>query len=259
VADVRLFPRLATVHARRLLTNPGISTGVDPDALRSAAEPFVTWAASGGRRSTSSELDRFRDNIRAVAAACGWPGPAGQVSRASFDAGMGAFLLESGYLPVAEALRDDVWSWIAIALVPDVCLWRFEGGAPERFLGGRRNTLQRLWSRARVFDRGAGEEDRWALLDRLTEDAMVQITERPSIGADPRLAAAIGEAWVRTAAEVGASAMEALTREAVRNLRITNEVLCFGALADEDLAAAVGEHFNRAVAATVSHTGQVSG
>jgi hypothetical protein len=247
MSDVRLLPRLPAVNGRRLLANPGVSAGVDPEMLRSAAEPFVSWAASGGHRATRGELDSLRDQICSVAAECGWPASSGQAARARFDARLGAALVESIRLPVAEALRDDVWSWVAIALVPDVSLWRFDAAAPERFLGGRRNTLQRLWLRARVFDRGVEADDRWGLLELLTEDAMVQITERPSIGADPRVATAIAEAWVRTALEVASGAMEDLTRHAVRNIRIANEVLCFAALDDEGLEAAVGEHFVRAV------------
>lgn len=259
MSEVRLLPRLTAVHGRRLLANPGVSAGVDPEMLRSAAEPFVSWAASGGHRASPAELDALRDQIRNVAADCGWPASSGQAARARFDAQLGAALMGSVHLPVAEALRDDVWTWIATVLVPDVCLWRFETAAPERFLGGRRNTLQRLWLRARVFDRGSEAEDRWALLELLTEDAMVQVTERPSIGADPRVATAIGEAWVRTAEEVGTGVMEGLTRQAVRNIRIANEVLCFGALCDEDLASAVDEHFVRAVRMMPSHLQQPGG
>ena len=49
--------------------------------------------------------------------------------------------------------------------------------------------------RARALDRGEQHPRRWQLLEELTEDALVQITERPSIGADPVLARAIAEAW----------------------------------------------------------------
>lgn len=103
--------------------------------------------------------------------------------------------------------------------------------------------FQRLWLRARAFDRGEGAHDRWGLVRELTEDAMVQIVERPSIAADRRLASAIAEAWVATLPEAGTGRMEAATRRAVRQLRISNEIICLGALEQAQLDAITREAF----------------
>jgi hypothetical protein len=238
------FPRLPLTAARQVLVRPGIRKRMDVQKLRDAAEPSVVWGSTGAGRVAPDVLAKIDASIRDLARGCGFPKEGGAGARATFDAQVSAWFAATTVIPVSEALRDDVWSWLSIALLPDVCRWRFEGAAVERFLGGRRNTLQRLWTRGRAFDRGAGVEERWKLLEALSEDAMVQITERPSIGADPRLARAIAEAWLAT--DDGSLTREELMRKAVRTVRIANEVLCFAALEDDAMNAAVREHFTRA-------------
>lgn len=67
----------------------------------------------------------------------------------------------------------------------------------------------------------------------------VQITERPSIGADARLARAIVEVWLQISREVGINRMEVLMRKAVRNIRIINVTRNLAALDDIELNAAL--------------------
>jgi hypothetical protein len=147
-----------------------------------------------------------------------------------------------------EALRDDVWSFIACCIAPDVVVWRFEDAHPNRFQGGLRNTFQRLWLRAKALDRGKQAQDRWHLVRTLSEDAAVQIVERPSIGADPTIARAIAEAWVVTAARIGANRMEPVTRAAVRRIRFASEITCFAALQEEEILARFRQCFDDAAA-----------
>jgi hypothetical protein len=129
-----------------------------------------------------------------------------------------------------------VWAFFATALAPDVTVWRFGGRSAERFHGGVRNVFQRLWMRANALDGGpqAGDE-RWSLLEPLTEDALVQITERPAIGADHLLSRCIARAWAAKAARDGKGGMEASMREAIIRVRIRNEVQMLSALAENDL------------------------
>jgi hypothetical protein len=246
MTDVRLFPRLTPSRARGLVSLLKIPGNVRIDQLAQQADPFVTWPGSGGRRVRPDELQLIRESLLQIARDSNFPRRATQAQKASFDAQSSAWLIESGLLPVGEALRDDVWTYICTCTVPDLCLWRFDSATPERFIGGIRNTLQRLWIRGRAFDRGATSTQRWELLWALTEDAMVQITERPSLGASSRVALAIAEAWYATAARVGAAKMEDLTRTAVRNIRIANEVLYLSALPDDALRSAILGHFTAA-------------
>jgi hypothetical protein len=70
-------------------------------------------------------------------------------------------------------------------VIPDAVVWRFGWGdepvSQSRFLGGIRNTLQRLWWRVRTLRDPEADDELW-LLDTenrgLTEDNLVAITER---------------------------------------------------------------------------------
>ncbi|MNJ48812.1 hypothetical protein D3C77_440180 [compost metagenome] len=148
---------------------------------------------------------------------------------------MAAWFADYEPLKSGESLRDDVWSFIGVVLAPDVVDWRF-GAARDRYLGGVRNTFQRLWLRARAFDRGREDNDRWRLLEELTEDALVQITERPSLGNDVVISCAIAEAWVRAAQRYGRGAMQSLMRDAAIKIRILSFVRDLSSISSTELA-----------------------
>lgn len=239
--ETRLFPRLTTAAARRLLADAA-ALASEPGRARRDGEAGATWAASGGRRATAEELTEIRTAIVELAEAYGFPDGGDRVSRAAFDARCTAWWGEADALPLGEALRDDVWTWLAVALLPDVVRWRFQGLSSERFLGGVRNTFQRQWMRGRAFDRGEGAEARWRLVELLPEDALVQVMERPSVGSQPELARAIGEIWLRRSEAAGPPS-EDLTRAAVRDLRILNETQLLAGLPPIDLQSVVEATF----------------
>ena len=233
---VILLPRLPGPAAeglidRFLADGPNDWTGFDPDDMPEA----VRFAATGGSRATRRDLVELRSAVLETARANGFGTDSSRLSHASFDAELGPLLAEMPLLASGEALRDDFWAFAGIALAPDVVHWRF-GQARERYSGGVRNTFQRLWLRARALDRGKQHPKRWQLLEELTEDALVQITERPSIGADTVLAGAVAEAWVRAGIHHGRSAMEPIMRRAALRVRIWNEIRSLADLPAETLA-----------------------
>lgn len=244
-----LFPRLNGIGVQELFPAAASVDSSNLDLHVESAPVFISWGATGGRRITAKELMAFRTAILKLAETLGFPKRSSQLQRAEFDAACSALLAERGVLPVGEALRDDVWAYLATVLLPDVNLWRFPDPPIERYLGGVRNTFQRLWLRARAFDRGAGHARRWELLSELSEDAMVQVTERPSIASDSQLSLAIAECWLKTAGRIGKTRMEAVTREAVRKLRITNEVLYLAALDSNSIESSTLDYFDKAAAA----------
>ena len=192
------------------------------------------YAATGGTPVTPVELVSFRSEIVAVARKHGFGVDNGRSSLSSFDAEAAALLAQHQLFSGGEALRDDAWGFVAAVVAPDVVFWRF-GSAIERYTGGIRNTFQRLWMRGRGLDRGNGNSQRWALLHELTEDALVQISERPSIGSDHDLSVAIAEAWLRASLVHGKSAMEDIMRRAILRIRIQNEIRSLADLPENDL------------------------
>jgi hypothetical protein len=95
----------------------------------------------------------LRNGLVEIAKGQGFPQETGRKQLSEFDAQASAWLSGNTTLSSGEALRDDVWAFIATALVPDVTYWRF-GTSRSRYHGGVRNTFQRLWMRGRVLDRG---------------------------------------------------------------------------------------------------------
>lgn len=231
---VILLPRLPDPAAEdlleRFLERPSQWTGFDPADLPEA----VRFAATGGSRAGRKELLALREVVEEAARANGFGADGGGATYARFDAELGASFAEMPLLASGEALRDDFWTFIGVTLAPDVVHWRFRA-ARDRYLGGVRNTFQRLWLRARALDRGEQHPERWQLLVELTEDALVQITERPSVGADPGLAGAIAEGWLRAAKHHGKGKMEAIMRRAVLRARIWNEIRSLADLRAEAL------------------------
>ena len=177
-----LLPRLPAPAADRLLDQildggefrwPGLVVESLPDCVR--------YAATGGSTIAAARLGQLRAGLLEVASRHGFPGTGNRDALARFDAALAGWMASVEELGTGEALRDDVWAFFGVVLAPDVVNWRF-GGARERYLGGVRNTFQRVWMRAVALDRGQTHPERWDLLEQLTEDALVQITERPAIG-----------------------------------------------------------------------------
>ena len=249
---ITLLPRLPAPAADRLLDHmldreefswPGFVPDSLPDCVR--------FAPTGGATITAARLREVRQSLVEVAGRHGFPRQATREGSASFDAELAGWMASLAELGTGEALRDDVWAFVAVVLAPDVVNWRF-GKARERYLGGIRNTFQRIWMRASVLDRGTGHPDRWGLLEQLTEDALVQITERPSIGADPVLARALAETWVRAAARHGRNRMEPVMRLATLRLRIRNEIQALPLVPRDELPAILDEFFDKAAASSTA-------
>lgn len=241
-----LLPRLPGPSAEGMLDRmfadddlqwPGFDPHTLPDEVR--------YASTGGSRVDPQQLDDMRKGLLKVAEEHGFGTHEASATQARFDAALAAWLVQQPLLGTGDALRDDVWSFLSIVLAPDVVHWRF-GASRSRYLGGIRNAFQRLWMRAKVLDRGEDADDRWGLLDRLTEDALVQITERPSIGADAILSRELAEGWVRAAARLGRRKMEDVMRLAILRLRIRNEIRSLSLLPEAELAPLIDEFFDSA-------------
>lgn len=240
---IRLLPRMSALEAeqevQRFLANePGMSYTFNPHDL----PENVRFAATGGTPVSGTDLAALRDGLLVIARKNGFGASATRENFAAFDADGAAWLAQSTLLDSGEALRDETWNFVGAVLGPDIVFWRF-GDAMARYIGGPRNAFQRLWTRGRALDRGEGSSDRWHLLEMLSEDALVQITERPSIGGDPVLANAIAEAWVRAARHHGRSAMEDIMRRAILRIRIRNEIEFLSLLEKASLEACLDEVF----------------
>lgn len=244
-----LFPRINKMAVEQILDLMEANTSHAEIQANFVRLPnSATFAAVGGSKASSEHHLKIRGAVVEVARRHGFPKAGKSADRAAFDAEAAVALAGIEELHSGEALRDDVWAFLTSLVLHDVARWRF-GLSRERFHGGVRNTFQRLWMRAEALDRGEGHADRWGLLKELTEDALVQIIERPSIGSRPILARAIGEGWVRASRQYGRGMMEPVMRRVAMSVRLKNEVIAMSALEGSALKEAMDLEFQRAAAA----------
>lgn len=240
-----LLPRLSPAENGPLLAlaESGKLTPASAKAHTFDESRSIRWAATGGQQSPAA-FWKIAEELRSVAKGCGFPDLQSEVARRKFDFEATVALARMPELQSGEALRNDVWACLSLVGAPDVALWRFPSGGADRLGGGVRNVFQRLWTRGVSLDRGEAAEDRWELVKKLSEDAMVQIFERPSIARDRRLARALAEAWVRAARSEVDSSMEDVMRKAVRRLRVRNVIQGLSLLDDVELASILDEFFS---------------
>lgn len=246
--NVLLLPRLTAVGMEHILSsvNGDDLTPSRAKSILAEGAAMMCFAASGGHRSDQL-IEEISEHVRQLASQAGFPENSSQVAKAKFDRDAAIYLGVHPGLLSGESLRNDVWSYLTTVETPDIVAWRFAKQDPERFAGGVRNTLQRLWMRGSVLDRGENSDDRWGLVKSLTEDAHVAIFERPSIGGNPPLAKALAEGWARTAARIPRGQMEAAMRRATKLLRLRNEIFDLSALNENELDAAIDSCFEAAL------------
>lgn len=191
-----LYPRLT---AGSFLSRLAEVSSAEVSALaRAVAAPLEgigeTFGMVGGRRIQRNELVELQRQLRGLAKDHGYPGKGGRRDASNeFDRAAAMLLHESMRINAHEASQHGVWQYLCTSVVPDVVRWRFPGQQEdvtneERFRGGRRNCLGRLWWRAYVMkDPQQRGEAAYMRLSQLGEDEFVQLMERPSLFGDRRL------------------------------------------------------------------------
>lgn len=253
MSAVHLLPRLPQYAVDGILTALPTSPRNPETRLLEYHANLISYAATGGSRDErlARELGAM---LREIAEECGYPDCRNQSTRARFDELAAVALALHPALSSGEALRDDIWCCLATLIAPDVVVWRFDNKPTHRFAGGVRNAFQRLWVRGVTLDRGENHPDRWGLIAGLTEDAMVQIFERPSIAANAQLAIAVAEVWMGTANIVGSSQMENIMRHATKLVRLRLEISDFSVFDAAELQAQILSLFHLARERVSAHT-----
>jgi len=230
-----LLPRLPRLAAEQLLEAVLDSSNEDWSSYNFNELPDgVQFAPTGGTPISRKDLQALRDSVLDIARRCGYGTVESSTARRLFDIEASKYLADEPLFRSHEALRDDTWSFIGTALLPDVAKWRF-GDTKDRYLGGPRNTFQRLWIRGTALDRGAKNDERWLLVSELPEDALVQLTERPSLCAERRVALAIGELFLELKQQLPHGEVEKAIRTAAVRILATKETIDLGSLGDNDL------------------------
>jgi hypothetical protein len=185
-----IYPRLPRATARNLVDE---RAGWPLDKLRQESQTSHPLAAPAraGTVVTEEMLARVRENVRSALERAdprfGCPLLTGRV--AEFDRTVGFELYTHMQILPADAASEGVWSFMTLILLPEIGPWRFPEAGAKRYFGVHRNVLRRTWWRAHLLGPDLG--GRRNASPHLGEDELVQIFERPTLAANPRLTRAI--------------------------------------------------------------------
>lgn len=232
---VALFPRFTKAAAEMRFEEIKGSTIEELGVADTSVSDNAFFAQTGGHRISAEQLKTFRTSVLEIARGFGWPDQGDEKSKASFDAHCALWLLDASPICSGEAFRDSVWAYLTINLLPDVAAWRFPARNMRRFIGGVRNTFQRLWLRAFLLQE-IGDRD--ALLDhlmKLQEDTFLQLIERPGASANPHVSSRIAAAWVMASRLENSKPMEKVHRLVMKEITQTGAVINLDSLESSQL------------------------
>jgi len=249
-----LLPRLRREEVQRA-HNALVEAGPGPErAPQVIAELGLRphWNRSGGIPATEQQRSALAEALRQTARDCGFPAPIEQAGQQAFDRAVCRILADNEMLAQVggDTLREACWAGITVLDVPDLAIWRHQKSdgsiSIDRLRGGVRNFLRRLWLRNRaLMVSDDSDARRWELVDALSEDAVVQIIERPALSANPVLAQVIARVWKEFSEKH--AGMEEIMRVATKRLRARNEILLLGGLESGEIMAEVLRIFEEAV------------
>lgn len=213
-----LYPRLLPAETETMFSGLPRSADLLPEPVPDLGSVRAVYAASGGTRVHRDQLVGLREEILRVAREMGYPGRPSADARNAFDRRVARILHAQMDIAPGEASQRQVWAFLALALMPDVCAWRFPPNEDGRYVADRfkgtdltRHTLARLWWRAEVLHDQTRADDHYWMLEVLGEADLDQVmARRRSVAATPRL--------VRTVVRVTAEAGDAGGRQVLRDL-----------------------------------------
>ncbi|MFI8889549.1 DUF6339 family protein [Streptomyces paradoxus] len=223
-----LYPRLLPNETeRRFRMLHELSPGQHQDMVANHS-PRAVYAATGGRRVSREELDQLRDSVLRAARDQGFPTSRSTVQRSAFDRKTAQILHEHCFMVPGEASQRQIWAFLSLALLPDVCAWRWPADSDGRYVADRfkgtdltRHGFARLWTRAHVLH-DPKEDDPYNLLDVLGESDLDQIMARRSaLAASPALVRSIVRAHRDDRSERFVSSRDVFRESLMRLLRLT--------------------------------------
>lgn len=259
---MNLFPQLMPGEARErvrqlsALSIDELQKIAARDASTDFSEPAVTYSPTGGTQIQAAELRAIADGVRAVAAENGYPTQRAASVRElgrvltsihAFDILVSIQLHRQLRIHPHEASKEGVWEFFTCVLLPDVVRWRFPGSGKtveERFLGGARNVFSRLWWRAYLLS-DTNQPDPYRFLKYLSEDELVQITERPLLGFNERLSKLTVEAFMEIMDRHKRAPRMELMREFQKHLNRAAPLMSFDAMDDADLRSWIRALFSK--------------
>ena len=190
-AIVKIWPRLS----RAIATSEWERLKAGMPSRGGALLRDVQWRAVGNRADV--ELKVLGDSIRELAKRFGFPDTQSQDAQMRFDREAAVLIRELVDASFADAAAGEVWSYVALAILPDVTRWRFGLQNKERWVCTdlTRHAWGRLWWQGEAY-RPEPE-----LLESLSEGDLNQLFERRNIGGDGGLVRELTRAFDQVRAD----------------------------------------------------------
>lgn len=233
-----LYPRLPRVVALRLAEERAIMPLDELSEVSGVSHHSIVYSPTGGNRVEQRHLESLQASVRDAAGRAGYPHPPNEKKKREFDASSGELLHTSMNISPAEAAQAGVWDFMSCVMLPEIVRWRFPGAESgtslERFLGGVRNTFQRVWWRACILRIPDGDRP-YELLRQMGEDEVVQIMERPNLAGSPRLARQVSMTFLHIVKTRRDADRMRLMREAQKRLMRLSPFISFDAIDEQIL------------------------
>ncbi|MDH5131842.1 MULTISPECIES: hypothetical protein [unclassified Microbacterium] len=231
-----IYPRFSTEDARRAFQDleDAVAIGREAPLFTSGAHhPRAYFGIGGSGKVSVLELARLREEMHSRLSTVS----ADQRNHdRKFDLLAGAGLAQW----FAEDLRGQagnpgMWSYLTIAVLPDLAVRRFpldRGGrlSPDRFLAGRRNVFYRTYLRVVVLGSLLNDPE-----VELFEDDLVGLIDR-NLSSDHRLARFVSEQIASTPKELP---RREIVRDGLKAVQFESRVTDLGSLSDDELRAMI--------------------
>ncbi|MCV7412710.1 hypothetical protein AWC05_00490 [Mycobacterium florentinum] len=247
-----VLPRIDRQTALELLNSHLSEDLLEISSRMPDQTPVVTFTPVGGLRIDDQQLIDLRKEVVELACRYGMPGRITSLS--VFEGRLARLLHERIPMSLNEASHEEVWSYLTCCWLLDIAVWRFGKDADaRRFIGDvNRNTFRRLWWRAAIM---GPQVD----LTRLGEDELVNITERPTIASDHRLARTVAFEFLDRVDRGEAEPRMLLMRDAMKRLLRLTPFISFAALRDNEVREVVEDCFDAAALALSRESGDTGG
>jgi hypothetical protein len=238
----RLHPRLGPAFARMLYEARRTMSLEQLRDVAATSDENQTWPAIGAPRISDAELQTFADRLRAEADALRWPDLPPDAITTQFDRRIARVLHEADHLFPAEAADPEMWSFVALVLVPDVTWWRWHRSTNvERFVASdlTRHTFAKQYWRAEALLRGASDPAAvWNLFDSLGEADFDQIqTRRRAYGVNPEVTRALARSRLRMKAAHNGADIREPWRKLLKSLLRLGAFVSFAVMSANELDA----------------------
>ncbi|GAB4523345.1 MAG: hypothetical protein OHK0046_36920 [Anaerolineae bacterium] len=259
-----LYPRIPKPYAVQLADHrANLPIQALIDLSENIDHPNLRFAPTGGTRIDEIGLRNLQMLIRQTAAYYSYPSALRLKDAGVFDKNCAKVLYENMHIHPVEASSLGIWMYLTVVLLPDVVRWRFSAGSEntsmERFIGSarglRRNAFGRLWWRSHLFYYAVNKSDPYVLLSALTEDDQIQISERPSLSGNPRLAKEVAVSYLLAQRDIERQGLQidrrAVLRDALKRLSRIIPITMLDMLDESESQQVINTMFRQAVESMV--------